>query len=244
MTLSVTHAFSSGYPDGTDSSKLQPSNWNAAHVLTGVASPSQGGTGSAYFGVTGPVAARIFTLPDADATILTADSSVAVTSVTIPSGNRYGFIGNSGGLGSSANTYTQLLSPDAGAYFYVGNGSVFFNSTYIALANAGTPKFTIQPVSTSDGQIIITNGNATTGVGLDVATDAVLKIRTRAQTSDASISTLNHLASGYYEGTEMTAPSAGAVNTGRLYFEDNGSGKTRLMCLFNTGAAQQIAIQP
>jgi hypothetical protein len=49
---------------------------------------------------------------------------------------------------------------------------------------------------------------------------------------------------GYYQGTEMTAPAAGAVNTGRIYFEDNGSGKTRLMCLFNTGAAQQIAIQP
>jgi hypothetical protein len=49
---------------------------------------------------------------------------------------------------------------------------------------------------------------------------------------------------GYYEGTEMTAPAAGAVNTGRLYFEDNGSGKTRLMCLFNTGAAQQVALQP
>lgn len=49
---------------------------------------------------------------------------------------------------------------------------------------------------------------------------------------------------GYYEGTEMTAPSAGAVNTGRLYFDDNGGGKTRLMVLFNTGAAQQVAIQP
>ncbi len=49
---------------------------------------------------------------------------------------------------------------------------------------------------------------------------------------------------GYYEGTEMTAPAAGAVNTGRLYFDDNGAGKTRLMCIFNTGAAQQVAIQP
>lgn len=51
-------------------------------------------------------------------------------------------------------------------------------------------------------------------------------------------------APGYYEGTEMTAPAAGAVNTGRMYFEDNGAGKTRLMVKFNTGAAQQIAIQP
>lgn len=44
--------------------------------------------------------------------------------------------------------------------------------------------------------------------------------------------------------TEMTAPSAGATNTVRLYAEDNGSGKTRLMALFPTGAAVQIAIEP
>lgn len=44
--------------------------------------------------------------------------------------------------------------------------------------------------------------------------------------------------------TEMTAPGAGAANTARLYIEDNGAGKTRLMAIFNTGAAQQIAIEP
>ncbi len=55
MTLSVTHAFSSGYTDGTDTSKLQPSNWNAAHVLTGVASLAQGGTGP--FGAAGTILA-------------------------------------------------------------------------------------------------------------------------------------------------------------------------------------------
>ena len=41
-----------------------------------------------------------------------------------------------------------------------------------------------------------------------------------------------------------TAPAAGAANTCRIYCEDNGSGKTRLMAKFNTGAAVQIAIQP
>lgn len=43
---------------------------------------------------------------------------------------------------------------------------------------------------------------------------------------------------------EMTAPSAPSANGVRLYAEDNGSGKTRLMALFPTGAAQQIAIEP
>jgi hypothetical protein len=44
--------------------------------------------------------------------------------------------------------------------------------------------------------------------------------------------------------TEMTAPSAPAANKVHLYAEDNGAGKTRLMALFPTGAAQQVAIEP
>lgn len=46
------------------------------------------------------------------------------------------------------------------------------------------------------------------------------------------------------EFLEQTAPAAGAANTARIFAEDNGSGKTRLMVQFNSGAAQQIAIEP
>jgi hypothetical protein len=35
MSLTLTHSFVSGAADGTDPSKLRPSNWNAAHVLSG-----------------------------------------------------------------------------------------------------------------------------------------------------------------------------------------------------------------
>lgn len=51
-------------------------------------------------------------------------------------------------------------------------------------------------------------------------------------------------ASGFIGMKEQTAPSAPAANGVRIYAEDNGSGKTRLMALFATGAAQQIAIEP
>jgi len=54
----------------------------------------------------------------------------------------------------------------------------------------------------------------------------------------------NFFHTDFIEGTEMTAPAAPAANKGRLYFEDNGSGKTRLMVIFPSGAAQQIAIEP
>ena len=46
------------------------------------------------------------------------------------------------------------------------------------------------------------------------------------------------------EFAEQTAPSAPSANFVRIYAEDNGAGKTRLMALFATGAAQQIAIEP
>lgn len=49
---------------------------------------------------------------------------------------------------------------------------------------------------------------------------------------------------GAVELSEMTAPSAPGANKVRIYSEDNGSGKTRLMALFPSGAAQQIAIEP
>lgn len=48
----------------------------------------------------------------------------------------------------------------------------------------------------------------------------------------------------YLEATERTAPSAPAANGVRIYAQDNGGGKTQLMALFSSGAAQQIAIQP
>lgn len=55
---------------------------------------------------------------------------------------------------------------------------------------------------------------------------------------------LNAYLSKFIETVEMTAPAAPAANGVRIYAEDNGSGKTRLMALFSSGAAQQLAIQP
>lgn len=50
--------------------------------------------------------------------------------------------------------------------------------------------------SPADGQINFDKQSTTIGVGIDVTTDAVLKVRTRAQTGDASITALNASTSG------------------------------------------------
>ncbi len=54
----------------------------------------------------------------------------------------------------------------------------------------------------------------------------------------------NITTTGYIDATEISAPAAPAANGARIYAEDNGSGKTRLMVRFASGAAQQIAIEP
>lgn len=49
----------------------------------------------------------------------------------------------------------------------------------------------------------------------------------------------------YIQYTEQTTqPSSAATNSVRVFAEDNGSGKTRLMAKFATGSAVQIAIEP
>jgi hypothetical protein len=49
---------------------------------------------------------------------------------------------------------------------------------------------------------------------------------------------------GAMQLTEMTAPAAPAADNVRIYAEDDGAGKTRLMARFASGAAVQIAIEP
>lgn len=60
-----------------------------------------------------------------------------------------------------------------------------------------------------------------------------------------SVSDTGNIAStGYTEMVEITAPSAGASNTARLFCRDNGGGKSQLCVIFATGAIQIIATEP
>ena len=69
---------------------------------------------------------------------------------------------------------------------------------------------------------------------------------TRLIRSGVSVLGLRNASTGgaALETFEMTAPSAPAANGVRIYAQDNGAGKTQLMALFASGAAQQIAIEP
>lgn len=72
------------------------------------------------------------------------------------------------------------------------------------------------------------------GIGLGVAVDTILNREAAGIIGFTSV----------LEGTEVAAPAAPAVNKGRLFYQDNGSGKTQLAVRFNTGAVQVIATEP
>lgn len=131
----------------------------------------------------------------------------------------------------------------------IGGGSVMYEpspnnfsilSTSIAL-DSTTVKM---PSTTSFG---FTSGLFSAALDATLSRNAVgvIQFGTTAANAAGSIAFTNIAAqTGYTQMAEMTAPSAGAADTVRFYAEDNGGGKTRLMALFSSGAAQQIAIQP
>ena len=83
-------------------------------------------------------------------------------------------------------------------------------------------------------------GFATTGIIVGGNSDVGFK-----RTAAGIVGITNTTTGGGVLGMqEVTAPSAPSTDGVYIYAEDNGSGKTRLMALFATGAAQQIAIQP
>lgn len=100
-----------------------------------------------------------------------------------------------------------------------------------------------------------TNGNVTfsqtasfsNDIGLSGGSQMTFGVNGSLRFAAANVFRLNNYnatAGAAFEVREMTAPSAPATDSVRLYAEDNGSGKTRLMALFATGAAQQVAIEP
>lgn len=94
----------------------------------------------------------------------------------------YGWSGVSNGLATSLGQ-TRLLASDGGAYYILTPGNTTYNSSKVTFSNAGSPVF-VYSAPTVTGQQVLTNGAESTGVGLDVATDGVLKLRGRAFTNN------------------------------------------------------------
>ena len=128
------------------------------------------------------------------------------------------------------NASTLILSPS----FLFGFSS--------SLTNPFAAK-TLGFAATSAGSGVLEINNGTLGTLRDLTlrnlTASGTLAVTGATTLTGAVTTANFIA-----GAEMTAPAAPAANGYKIYAEDNGAGKTRLMVLFATGAAQQIASEP
>lgn len=101
--MPITHPFVSAIADGSDATLVRPSNWNADHTIandtitavmmatgsvdvatntiTGILPTANGGTGIAFFTAAGPTVARVYTFPDAAATIARSDAANTFTGI-------------------------------------------------------------------------------------------------------------------------------------------------------------------
>jgi hypothetical protein len=113
---------------------------------------------------------------------------------------------------------------------YTSSGVVFANSLAVNSSTFNAVLWNSGQFGWGSSATVTTSTNTDTGLKRSAA--AVVAV-TDGSTGGGSV-----------ELQEMTAPAAPAANNVRIYAEDDGAGKTRLMARFATGAAVQIAIEP
>jgi len=102
----------------------------------------------------------------------------------------------------------------------------------------GAAALTEAELETLDG---ITPGTALASKALILG--ASKEIATITSATITTLTATNEILGGYQEITEIADPAAPAANKCRLYARDTG-GKTELVAVFNSGAVQQVAIEP
>lgn len=148
-----------------------------------------------------------------------------------------------GAISGTTGTFTQLLdgtkttATQIRAYGWDAVSGAGSDRGSITLGSAGTYYGQFNYANTGSLYIDNAYNNAA----------ATIYLRVRTLGTPVNAITLTDTAvtiPGYLQGAEQTAPAAPGANGYRLFAQDNGAGKTQLMVIFNTGAAQQIAIQP
>lgn len=193
---------------------------------------SQGAGGKVVIGVTTPSyfysAGQVGVASDPAVTpgrkLRVGQASQTFNGIEITANSATWFIDHRGSV-TTPNNCLWLISPSGNTTSLLDNGRVGIG--------------VLSPLAQ-----VHTKAGAAGTVG-EIVQAAASQTADRAQWQDSGAGVqLAVTAGGALQFTEMTAPAAPATNSVRLYAEDNGSGKTRLMALFPTGAAVQIAIEP
>src|SRR5262245_50736807 len=117
------------------------------------------------------------------------------------------------------------------------------NGTLISGTGAdGSITITDKAGSTSSGQIFL---GGSTGFAVAIRNSGAFVDFIIPQTGAYATLVSNTIVqTGYIEQTEAASPGNAAADRVRLFTQDNGAGKTQLMAIFSTGAAQVVATQP
>lgn len=145
-------------------------------------------------------------------------------------------------LGSSADHHKFYVSSER---FRISNSTI---SSFLPITMSSN---NINDIASLDFDSVSTGSSTTTNISslvgnlyLNVPTGGDILMRVAGTTVASANTTKFDLRDIYLEMDELSSPPTGTSNTVRIYAEDNGAGKTRLMAIFATGAAQQIVIQP
>jgi hypothetical protein len=198
-------------------------------------------------------------LGEASATGVPLTKNGGVFSVLSSAGSTLHFDGGGNGsghglelVGDNATTNVVLTARDNAALI---RGELFANGTYNAYRAAGKGGAQPSESVSIDGinrKLWLGDGTATPvgflqGVSssrVDVGPAAVT-FRSLGPLEAGGAINLATATGNYIDFREQTsAPAAGATDHARLYAEDNGAGKTRLVVRFPTGAAVVLATEP
>ena len=164
-------------------------------------------------------------------TALSEGIVIGNTSSTVTGGNQATLIGS--------NCFADLHSVVIGYASSAGQYSVAIGRG-VTSGSAGA--------LTGYVDVAIGNGASATGVG-----STVIGASSSCTHNNSSVLGYNlastaadqvKLGARHIELNEMTAPSAGATNSARIFSRDNGSGKTQVCVIFPTGAIQVLATEP
>ena len=143
-----------------------------------------------------------------------------------------------GGASGTTSLFTVRKNGVFGNLNTDNQGALRTNGAYIEIVNSQATAYTALKTS----QTIITDSVGTSDVALSRNASGVIEINSVTPGTFRDLKLRNLVNTNYQELQEMTAP-AGAANSARIFTQDNGAGKTQLMVIFGSGAAQQIAIE-
>lgn len=114
----------------------------------------------------------------------------------------------------------------------LGQGAIYGQLSVTNASGIGVTLAGVDGFSADIGEIGFSNLSTGVRTWMSAGVEGILKLYSGAGGSGIQLEEFG------------AAPAAPAANNVRLYAEDNGAGKTRLMAKFSSGAAQIVALQP